>query len=140
MITVLVIDPDPAVRLAARRVLEPAGFTLMAVADTTAALARLAVVRADLVICDVDALAPAGTPAINAITEVDPSAQILILFMKHRVTADMLPYVGNALGEPFTPSELLTKVRRTGCCCRHSCRRSRTVARSARASSLSSGS
>jgi CheY-like chemotaxis protein len=111
MVTVLVIDADPAVRLAARRVLEPAGFTLMAVADTTAALARLAIVRADLVICDVDALAPAGTLAINAIAEIDPSTQILALFPKQRDAAG-IPYTGNALGKPFTSSELLTKVRR----------------------------
>ena len=109
--TVLVIDADPAVRLAATRVLEPAGFTLLAVADTSAALARLAVVSADLVICDVEALAPTGTSAIDTITDVDHSVQILTLFTKQR-DAGMLPHVGNALGKPFTPSELLTKVRR----------------------------
>jgi DNA-binding response OmpR family regulator len=110
--TVLVIDADPAVRLAATRVLEPAGFTLLAVADTSAALARLAVVSADLVICDVEALTPTGTSAIDAITDIDHSVQILTLFTKQRDTTGMLPHVGNALGKPFTPSELLTKVRR----------------------------
>jgi len=112
MITVLVIDADPAMRLAARRVLEPAGITLIAVADVSTAIARLAVVRADLVICDVDALAPDGTPAINVIAEIDPSMQILELFPKPRDTAGSLPYIRNALGKPFTASELLTKVRR----------------------------
>jgi CheY-like chemotaxis protein len=112
MITVFVIDRDPAVRLAARRVLEPAGFTVIAVADAEAALARLAVLRADLVVCDIDALAPDGGPVISAIADLDPSAQILTLFPKYRDTAGMLPYVGNALGKPFTESELLTKVRR----------------------------
>jgi two-component system, chemotaxis family, chemotaxis protein CheY len=113
MITVLVIDADPAVRLAARRVLEPAGFTIIAVGDAAAALTRLAVLRADLVICDVDALAPDGRAATSAITNFDPSVQILALFPKHRDTAGMLPYVANALGKPFTASELLTKVRRS---------------------------
>ena len=112
MITVLVIDADPAVRLAARRVLEPAGITLIAVADVSTAIARLAVVRADLVICDVDALAPDGTPAINAVADIDASAQILTLFPKQRDTAGMLSYVGNALGKPFARSELLIQVRR----------------------------
>jgi len=111
MMTVLVIDADPVVRLVARRVLEPAGFTLIAVADASTALARLAVVRADLVICDVDALAPDGSPAINAITDTDPSAQLLTLFPKQRDTPGMPAYAGNALGKPFTPSELLTQVR-----------------------------
>jgi DNA-binding response OmpR family regulator len=112
VITVVVIDADPAVRLAARRVLEPAGFTLIAVADAAAALARLSVLRADLVICGVDAFAPDGRPAISAIADLDPSAPILVLFPKERDTAGMLPFLGNALGKPFTPSELLTKVRR----------------------------
>src|SRR5262249_18405560 len=112
MVTVLVIDADPAVRLAGRRVLEPAGFTLIAVPDTTAALARLAIVRADLVICDADALASTGTPAINAIAEIDPSTQILALFPKQHDALGIFSYIGNALGKPFTPSELLTKVRR----------------------------
>jgi CheY-like chemotaxis protein len=112
MITVFVIDRDPAVRLAARRVLEPAGFTVVAAADAAAALARLAVLRADLVVCDIDALAPDGRPVISAIADLDPAAQILALFPKHRDTAGMLPYVANALGKPFTESELLTKVRR----------------------------
>jgi CheY-like chemotaxis protein len=112
MITVLVIDADPWVRLTARRVLGPAGVTLIAVADSSAALARLAVVRADLILCDIDALDPDGAPAINAIVNVDTSAQLLTLFPKRRDTAGILPYGGNALGKPFTPSELLTKVRR----------------------------
>ena len=110
--TVLVIDADPAVRLAATRVLEPAGFTVIAAADAAAALAWLAVVSADLAICDVEALAPTGTSAIDAITDIDHSVQILTLFAKQRDTAGMLPHVGNALGKPFTASELLTKVRR----------------------------
>ena len=112
MITVFVIDRDPAVRLAARRVLEPAGFTVITVAEGAAALARLAVLRADLVVCDIDALAPDGRPVISAIADLDPAAQILTLFPKTRDRAGMLPYVGNALGKPFTESELLTKVRR----------------------------
>ncbi len=113
MIAVLVIDADPVVRLAARRVLKPAGVTLIAVAHVSTALAGLAVVRADLVICDIDALAPDGTPAINAVSDIDGSTQMLTLFPKQRDAAGTLPYVGNALGKPFTPSELLTKVRRS---------------------------
>jgi len=88
------------------------GLTLLAVSDFSAAVARLAVVRADLVMCDVDALAPDATPAIEAIADIDASAQMLTLFPKQRDNAGMLPYVGNALEKPFTPSELLTEVRR----------------------------
>src|SRR5258708_33680600 len=53
MITILVIDADPAVRLVARRVLERAGVTVIAAADRGSALARLASLKVDLVICDI---------------------------------------------------------------------------------------
>src|SRR5438874_9792691 len=82
MITVFVIDADPAVRLTAKRILEAAGFTVIAVADAASALDRLAALRADLVICDIDAAGPTGEAAVNAIGDVDLSAQMLVLFPK----------------------------------------------------------
>jgi CheY-like chemotaxis protein len=105
MVTVLVIDADPAVRLAVKSVLEPADLTVIAVAEAAAALERLAVLRADLIICDVEASTPDGKPATSAIADIDPSARILMLVPKHRDAA-------GALEKPFTPSELLRKVRR----------------------------
>src|SRR5215469_9571683 len=91
-VLVLVLDADPAVRLAAKRVQGPAGLTLIAVSDFSAAVARLAVVRADLVMCDVDALAPDGTPAIEAIADIGASAQMLALFPKQRDTRAIAGY------------------------------------------------
>ena len=112
IVTVLVIDSDPAVRLAARSVLEAAGLTVIAVADAAAAFERLAVLRADLVIWDIDASAPDGGLAISAIADLDSSAQILTLLTKHREPASGSPSIGNTLEKPFTPSELLREVRR----------------------------
>ena len=112
MITVLVIDPDPAIRLLAKRVLMPAGITVIAVTDVAAGLRRLAALRADLIICDIEEPTHKGRSAAAAIAEFDPSVQILGAFPKHQNSAGMSPEIGNALGKPFTPSELLTKVRR----------------------------
>lgn len=112
IVTVLVIDSDPAVRLAAKSVLEAAGLTVIRVADAAAAFERLAVLRADLVICDIDASTPDGRLAISAIAEIDPSARILTLVTKHREPASGSPCIGNTLEKPFTPSELLREVRR----------------------------
>jgi CheY-like chemotaxis protein len=112
MLTVLVIDADPAVRLAVKSVLEPADLTVIAVAEAAAAFERLAVLRADLIICDVEASTPDGKPATSAIADTDPSARILMLVPKHRDTAGLSASTGNALEKPFTPSELLRKVRR----------------------------
>lgn len=112
MVTVLVIEADPAVRLAIKNVLDTAGLTVIAVADVPTALERLTVLRADLVICDIDASAPDGTPAISAIADIDPTAPVLTLVPKRRDNAGSLSCAGNALEKPFTPSELLTKARR----------------------------
>jgi CheY-like chemotaxis protein len=112
MLMVVVIDTDPAVRLAVKNVLEPAGFTIITVADAADALERLPVLNADLVICDIDLSAPDGTPAISAIPKIDPAPQILALMPKQRDTAVPLPSIGKALEKPFTASELLTEVRR----------------------------
>lgn len=111
-ITVLVIDSDPAVRLAIKNVLEAAGLTVIALGDAAAALERLAPLRADLVICDIEASAPDGRAAISVIAELDSSAQILTLVPKHRAPPGLLSSTGNTLEKPFTPSELLTEVRR----------------------------
>lgn len=111
-LTIVVIDADPAVRLAVKNILGPAGFTIIAVADTAAALERLRVLKADLVICDIDLSAPDETPAISAIPNIDPAPQILALVPKQRDAAVPLPSIGKALEKPFTASELLTEVRR----------------------------
>lgn len=112
VVTVLVIDADPAVRLAVKSVLEPADLTVIAVAEAEAALERLAVLRADLIICEVEASTPDGKPATSAIADIDPSARILMLVPKHREAAGLSAGIRNALEKPFTPSELLRKVRR----------------------------
>jgi DNA-binding NarL/FixJ family response regulator len=90
---------------------------VIAVPDAAAGLKRMAVLKADLVICDIGAFAPDGKPAISAIADVDPSAQILTLVPKQQDPAALLRCVGHALEKPFTASELLRKVRRAlvGC-------------------------
>src|SRR5207248_11638826 len=98
MITVLVIDADPAVRLTAKRILEAAGFTVIAVADAASALDRLAALRADLVICDIDAAGPTREAAPDAVRGVGPSAQLLLLLPKHRDTAGPAPSPGTLTG------------------------------------------
>jgi CheY-like chemotaxis protein len=112
MLTVLVIDADAAARLAVKNILEPAGLSVIAVADAAAALERLAVIKADLVICDIDTSAPDGTPAVSAFVELDPAVSILALMPKQRDTAVPLPRNANALEKPFTASQLLREVWR----------------------------
>lgn len=112
MITILVVDADPAVRLTARRVLETAGFTVISVANASAALHRLESLRADLVICDINMAGAEGATAIDTIRSVDPLAQILVLFSKNGAPSGVLSSMSYTLGKPFTASELLSIARR----------------------------
>lgn len=88
MVTIHVIDRDPAVRLAARRALEPAGFVVSEAADIGPIP-----FRPDLVVADVSAI------SLAAIKQRCPSARVLAISQ-------------NGLAKPFTASELLGAVRR----------------------------
>ena len=113
MITILLIDADPAVRLTARRVLERAGFTVIAAADRRGALARLASLKADLVICDIGEDRNGG-PTLRELGSWDSGMRMLVLSHKERgasPTADAV--TSDILGKPFTESELLMAVRRS---------------------------
>jgi len=86
MVAILIIDRDAALRLAARRVLEAAGFAV------TEAPALGASAPADLVIAD-----PAAANAA-ALRRLHPCARLL-------------PLADAGLRKPFTGSELLAAVR-----------------------------
>ena len=113
MITVLVIDRDPVVRLIVRRVLERAGIAVIAVADGLTALRRLASLRMDLVICESGTPGSDGTDAIAEIGRADPAAPILALSDKAREVTAAPQRTVALLSKPFTESELLSAVRRS---------------------------
>src|SRR5215212_3823087 len=114
MITILVIDADPAVRLTARRVLERAGFIVIATADRRSALARLASLKADLLICDIGEERNGG-PTLRELGSSDPGMRMLVLSHKDLSSpaADADASASDILGKPFTESELLAAVRRS---------------------------
>src|SRR5580704_11842946 len=110
MITVLVIDGDPAVRLTAKRVLERAGFAVFAAANMSAALRPLGSLKMDLVICEIDML---RADAIAELVGADPAVRVLALSDKHREAPAAPQGMAAMLGKPFTESELLSAVRRS---------------------------
>ena len=112
MITVLVIDGDPALRLAAKRVLERAGFAVFAAADMSAALRPLGSLKMDLVICEIDMLRAGAADAIAELVGADPVC-VLALSDKHRRAQAAPQGIATVLGKPFTESELLSAVRRS---------------------------
>ena len=112
MITIFVIDADPAVRLTARRVLERAGFIVIATGDRRSALARLASLKADLVICDIGEDRNGG-PTLRELGSSDPGMRMLVLSHKDLSSPAAEAGAGDILGKPFTESELLAAVRRS---------------------------
>src|SRR3984893_9420527 len=113
MRTGLVVDGDLAVGLTIRRVLERAGFAVIAVPDGPTALRRLASLKMDLVICEIEMPGPAGEAAIAEIGRADPAARILALSHKDRPIRDARHGTVAMLDKPFTKSELLSVVRRS---------------------------
>ena len=91
MVVILVIDADAAVRLAARRVLESAGFNV-----SEAAGPGLGCATPDLVIADLAAVRP------QTLRSMHPRAGVLTL----SEAAD-----AGGLRKPFTASQLLAAVR-----------------------------
>ena len=90
--SVLIIDRDAETRLAARRVLEPAGFTVSSAAQRGARAAG----HFDLVIADLTAA------SLAELRRQHPRARVLRLSSQG----------GADLAKPFTPSQLLSAVRR----------------------------
>jgi CheY-like chemotaxis protein len=112
MITILVIDADPAVRLTARRVLERAGCTVIAAADRRSALARLASLKVDLLVCDIGEDRNGG-PSLRDLGSSDPGMRMLVLAPKDLSSPAADAGTSDLLGKPFTESELLRAVRRS---------------------------
>jgi DNA-binding NtrC family response regulator len=112
MITILAIDADPGVRLTARCVLKRAGFTVITAADRRGALACLASLKADLVICDIDE-DRSNEPTLRDSGNWDPGMRMLVLSRKDLSSPAPATCDDGLLGKPFTESELLTAVRRS---------------------------
>ena len=89
MVTIHVIDRDPAVRLAARQALEPAGFAVSEAADEAGATFPVP----DLVIADFTATSLAG------IRRRHPGARVLTIGE-------------DGIAKPFTASQLLAEHHR----------------------------
>ena len=89
MVTIHIIDRDPAMRLAARRALEPAGYVVSEAADDAEPMTSCP----DLVVADISAT------SLAAIRRRHPGARVL-------ATGE------DGLAKPFTASELLAAVRR----------------------------
>lgn len=76
--TLLYIDPDPATRLLVRKVLAPAGYTVLEADDSRVGLEVLERSRPDLVLVDIDA-ADAAADLARAVHQLAGTEQLILL-------------------------------------------------------------
>jgi two-component system OmpR family response regulator len=113
MAKVLVVDDDPAIRDVVRFALGRAGFEVVEAADGPAALERFGAAAPDLVILDV--MLP-GLDGIEVCRALRRSSAVPILFLSSKED-EVDRVVGlelggdDYLGKPFSPRELVARVR-----------------------------
>ncbi len=105
MTSILAIAGDAAVRLALRRMLGDAGFSVSAAADRAGGLTLCRIVQPDLVIAEVTCEAADTSDFRAGLRRAYPKARLLAL-------SDGTAIGIAALRQPFTHSELLAAVRR----------------------------
>ena len=113
---ITVVDDDEAIGPAIRLLLEPEGFSVEAPGDGQAALPSLLREPPDLVILDVNMPGMSGWELCAILRRQSVTHEVPILFLtgrhevKDRITA-MQFGASDYLSKPFTPEELLQKVR-----------------------------
>ncbi len=112
---VLVIDDEPVVRAAVRRVLEANGLSVATADDAASGLAHPAIAECRLVICDLMLPDRSGTEVLHELARRHPSLPVVLI--TGYATPDLAVRAREAgaaafLAKPFEASELMACVRR----------------------------
>ena len=112
---VLVIDDEPVVREAVRRVLEADGFSVATADDAAAGLEHPGLVACRLVLCDIMLPDRSGMEVLHEVTIRRPGVPVVL--MTGYATPDLSERAREAgaaafLAKPFEASELTACVRR----------------------------
>lgn len=111
---VLVIDDEPVVRDAARRVLEANGLRVATADDAASGLAHPGLAACRLVLCDLMLPDRSGIEVLNEVARRRPALPVLVI--TGYATADHASEARQAgaagfLAKPFAASELMAAVR-----------------------------
>lgn len=111
---VLVIDDEPVVRDAARRVLEANGLRVATADDAASGLAHPGLAACRLVLCDLMLPDRSGIEVLNEVTRRRPALPVLVI--TGYATADHASEARQAgaagfLAKPFAANELMAAVR-----------------------------
>lgn len=113
--TLLIVDDDPALRAAIRRILEAKGFRVLEAADGNEAgeLASHHEGPIDLVLCDLVMPGLGGREAAERVRTAKPQARVVFTSgypLEHSSTNDGEPV--EFVAKPFTPDELVSAVKK----------------------------
>jgi two-component system cell cycle sensor histidine kinase/response regulator CckA len=113
--TLLIVDDDPALRAAIRRILEAKGFRVLEAADGNEAgeLASHHEGPIDLVLCDLVMPGLGGREAAERVRAAKPQARVVFTSgypLEHSSTNDGEPV--EFVAKPFTPDELVSAVKK----------------------------
>jgi PAS domain S-box-containing protein len=114
--TVLVVDDEPTVRAVAKRVLEQQGFSVLTAADGEEGLALFKQRQAEIALVLLDMTMPklSGEEAYREMRRVQPDVCVVLSsgYNEHDATTRFSGKgLAGFLQKPYSPSELLSKVR-----------------------------
>ena len=114
--TILVVEDEEALRRVAQRILSAAGYTVLTAADGEEAVRVAAQYagRIDLLLTDMVMPRMSGAALVEAVMQARPEIQVLYMsgysdggFVRQAVLGPEASF----LGKPFTPTDLVRKVR-----------------------------
>ncbi len=114
--TVLVVDDDASVRSVVKRILAQQGYTVLVAGDGDEALEVYAqnLGRIDAVVLDVTMPRMSGEETFRRLCEMDPTVRVLLSsgYSEQEATSHFAGKgLAGFLAKPFTPAELLERVR-----------------------------
>jgi CheY-like chemotaxis protein len=112
---ILVVDDEPVVRAASRRLLMAGGFAVLTTGDAESALALMPAEKPDVVVADLKLPGLSGIAFMEVAREIDPRVVVIITTgysSVEQATASLQHGAFDFLPKPFTFDELLSPVRR----------------------------
>lgn len=108
--TILLVEDDKYIRDLERRVLERAGFTVVAVSSGEEALDVYRSDKISLTILDLTLPRMSGEQCLKKILEISPDAKVLVMSGLH-VTEDEMPGARGFITKPCIMNDVLRHVR-----------------------------
>jgi two-component system chemotaxis response regulator CheY len=113
MAIILLVDDSNLSRRILRRILEPAGHTILEASDGMSAIERYFLERPDLVMLDMTMGGMHGLDVLSKLHELDPQARVVVATADIQSSTQTLAREGGAaafVAKPFTEEHVLAAV------------------------------